>query len=91
MFLWNKTTGELDLWENLAADPDTGSLTYDAHPVASGWNTGIDVALQAADINGDGTPDLWTVGAGRAVTANLFSNLSDSGPATLTDVTETLG
>lgn len=90
LFLWKKTTGELDLWANLAADPDTGRVTYNAYPVATGWNTGADVTLQAADINSDGIPDLWTVGAGEKATANLFSNLSGTGPATLTKVTETL-
>ncbi|MFC1415111.1 hypothetical protein [Streptacidiphilus cavernicola] len=90
MFLWKKSTGELDLWKNLAADPDTGNLTFDAYPVATDWNTGADVTLQAADINSDGVPDLWTVGAGEAVTADLFSNLSSTGPATVTPVAETL-
>jgi hypothetical protein len=90
MFLWNKSTGELDLWENLAADPDTGDLTYTAYPVATGWNTGAALNLQAADANGDGIPDLWTVSAGGTVTANVFTNLSSTAPATLTRVTETL-
>lgn len=90
MFLWNKATGELDLWENLAADPDTGSLTYTAYPVATGWNTGAALNLQAADANGDGVPDLWAVSEGGTVTANLFTNLSSTAPATLTSVTETL-
>jgi hypothetical protein len=90
MFLWQKSTGELDLWENLAADPSTGDLSYDAYPVATHWNTGADIALQAADIDTNGVPDLWTVGAGGTVTANLFSNLSSTGQATLTQVGETL-
>ncbi|MFI7294373.1 hypothetical protein [Streptomyces sp. NPDC050121] len=90
MFLWNKATGELDLWENLAADPDTGSLTYTAYTVATGWNTGAALNLQAADANGDGVPDLWAVSEGGTVTANLFTNLSSTAPATLTSVTETL-
>ncbi|WP_280723211.1 hypothetical protein [Kitasatospora sp. MAA4] len=90
MYLWKKSTGELDLWENLAADPTTGKLNYHAYPVATGWNTGADVTLQAADINSDGVPDLWTVGAGGTVTATLVSNLSDTAPATLTQVTDTL-
>ncbi|WP_280667876.1 MULTISPECIES: hypothetical protein [unclassified Kitasatospora] len=90
MYLWKKSTGELDLWENLAVDPFSGNFTYNAFPVATGWNTGAAITLQAADINGDGVPDLWTVGAGETVTANLFSQLSASGPATLTTVTDTL-
>ena len=90
MFLWNKSTGELDLWENLAADPDTGALSYTAYPVATDWNTGADITLQAADVNGDGVPDLWTVGAGEQVTANLVSGLSATGPAVVDQVSETL-
>jgi hypothetical protein len=90
MYLWKKSTGELDLWENLAADPNTGNLTYTAYPVATGWNTGAALTLQAADANSDGIPDLWAVSAGGTVTANLFTNLSSTAPATLTRVTETL-
>jgi hypothetical protein len=73
MFLWKKSTGELDLWKNLAADPSTGNLTCTAYPVATGWNTGAAPDLQAADADGDGIPDLWTVSAGGTVTANLFT------------------
>jgi len=91
MFLWKKSTGALDLWENLAANTSTGTLTYDAYPVATRWNTGATITLQAADINNDGVPDLWTVGAGRKVTANLFSHLSATKSATLNKATETLG
>ncbi|MFI5799790.1 hypothetical protein [Streptomyces sp. NPDC051677] len=90
MFLWNKSTGELDLWENLAVDPDTGSLTYTAYPVATGWNTGAALNLQAADANGDGVPDLWAVSEGGTVTTNLFTGLSSTAPATLTSFAETL-
>ncbi len=90
LFLWKKSTGELDLWENVTADPNTGATSYTAYPLATGWNTGADVSLQAADIDGDGVPDLWTTGAGEKVTANLFSGLSTTGPATLTQVTDTL-
>ncbi|WP_314218930.1 hypothetical protein [Streptomyces zaehneri] len=90
MFLWNKSTGELDLWEDLAADLETGDLTYTAYPVATGWNTGADLSLQAADANGDGTPDLWAVSEGRTVTTDLFTDLSSTAPATLTRVTGTL-
>ncbi|GAA4832532.1 VCBS repeat-containing protein [Kitasatospora terrestris] len=90
LFLWKKSTGELDLWKDLAADPGTGALTYRAFPVATGWNTGADVDLQAADIDSDGDPDLWTVGAGGQVTANLFGAPSATGPASLVQVTSTL-
>ncbi|MEV6023033.1 hypothetical protein [Streptomyces sp. NPDC052036] len=90
MYLWKKSTGELDLWENLAADPDAGNLTYTSYLVATGWNTGAALTLQAADANGDGIPDLWAVSTGGTVTANLFTNLSTTAPVTQTQVTETL-
>ncbi|WP_062641938.1 hypothetical protein [Streptomyces maremycinicus] len=90
MFLWNKSTGELDLWENLAADAETGDLTYTAYPVATGWNTGAALNLRAADANGDGVPDLWAVSEGGTVTTDLFTDLSDTAPATVTRITGTL-
>ncbi|MEU8975945.1 FG-GAP-like repeat-containing protein [Streptomyces monashensis] len=90
MFLWNKSTGQLNLWENLAADINSGTLTYTDHPVATGFHTGQDLTLQAADINGDGTPDLWTTAAGATTTANLFTNLSTTTSATLTPNVDTL-
>lgn len=52
MYLWNKGTGQLALWK--------------------------DLALQAADINADGVPDLWTVGDNRAATAQPLAALFDS-------------
>ncbi|MGW2650034.1 LamG-like jellyroll fold domain-containing protein [Streptomyces sp. NPDC001393] len=90
MFLWNKSTGRLDLWENLAADIDSGTLTYTDYPVATGFHTGMALTLQAGDINGDGTPDLWTTGAGATTTANLFTNLSTTAPANLAQNVDTL-
>lgn len=76
LFLWNKSTGQLDLWENLVYDGADTTVTYTDYHVAANWNTGTNVALQAADINGDDTPDLWTVGSAGTVTAHLFGNLS---------------
>ncbi|MFD9322883.1 hypothetical protein ACFWDQ_35420 [Streptomyces sp. NPDC060053] len=90
MFLWNKSTGELDLWENLAADPETGDLTYTAYPVATGWHTGAALSLRAADANVDGVPDLWAVSEGGTVTTDLFTDLSSTAPATVTRITGTL-
>ncbi|MFJ7899115.1 LamG-like jellyroll fold domain-containing protein [Streptomyces sp. NPDC096198] len=90
MFLWNKTTGQLDLWEKLAADPGTQALSYTDYPIATGFHTGQDLTLQAADINGDGTPDLWTTGTGATTTANLFTGLSTTTAASLTQNVDTL-
>ncbi len=87
MYLWNATTGDLYLWTNIALnstsfDTATG-ITYTQTKIASGWNTGAtNLLLRAADINGDGTPDLWAVttaaGAAPAATGYLATNLSTS-------------
>lgn len=84
MFLWNRTTGALHLWSNLAYNQDTGQLTYTARTLAaSGWNTNAALNLRAGDINADGNPDLWTVGAGAVTTAWLVTNIQTSS-ATIT-------
>ncbi|MGW5611639.1 FG-GAP-like repeat-containing protein, partial [Streptomyces sp. NPDC003753] len=93
MFLWNKSTGRLDLWENLSAAVDNFgnfNLTYTDYPVATNFHTGQDLTLQAADINGDGNPDLRTTGANETATANLFTSLSTTSSATLAQISDTL-
>ncbi|GIF66130.1 hypothetical protein Ais01nite_41650 [Asanoa ishikariensis] len=85
MYLWNRQTGDLYLWENLAFTDNgdmTGSLDFTAYLVATGWNTGTTPStLQATDINTDGVPDLWSVASNGTATAYLVSDLSASGPA----------
>ncbi|WFE93194.1 LamG-like jellyroll fold domain-containing protein [Micromonospora sp. WMMD987] len=72
MFLWNRSTGALHLWSDLTFDLDTAQLTYVSRTLATAdWNKGTALVLRAADINGDGNPDLWTTGASSAVTAWL--------------------
>ncbi|MDH6109607.1 hypothetical protein P3T36_000378 [Kitasatospora sp. MAP12-15] len=73
MYLWNKSTGDLYLWTGLAYNATTGALGYTQTKVAAGWNTNAALTLQAADINGDGTPDLWATDASGKVTANLMA------------------
>ncbi|MFG2251609.1 LamG-like jellyroll fold domain-containing protein [Streptomyces mirabilis] len=90
LYLWNKSTGDLYLWEQLAYDATSGNLTYTSYKVATGWNTGASLTLQSADINGDGTPDLWTVGSGETAKATLVTNLSTTSTATLTAVSDNL-
>jgi hypothetical protein len=68
LYLWNKSTGALYLWKNLTLNSDTGVLSYTPYTLDDGtsghqWNLGQARALQAADIDTDGTPDLWTVQA----------------------------
>ncbi|MEU6224733.1 LamG-like jellyroll fold domain-containing protein [Streptomyces sp. NPDC047042] len=78
MYLWNSTTGDLYLWTGLSYDPDSGTFSFSSHHVASGWNTGLQRSLQAADINGDGSPDLWSTDSTGKVTAGLMTS-DDSG------------
>src|SRR5262249_3661691 len=83
MFLANPTTGALYLWTSLAFDLTTGQLTFTPYTLkASGW-AGASGSLQAADINGDGTPDIWSVGDGGGATAYMVGGLS-GGPGALT-------
>ncbi|OZV80906.1 hypothetical protein CA850_12125 [Micromonospora echinospora] len=84
MFLWNRTTGALHLWTDLTFSQDTGQLTYTAYHLATNWNTNAAIDLRAADIDGNGTPDLWTVGGAASVTPWLVSNLTSAGTGTIT-------
>lgn len=84
MFLWKPSTGALHLWTSLAFDVDYQTFSYTAHTLrASGWNTGAGLNLRAADIDGNGTPDLWTIGANGQTVAHLTSDLS-AGTGTIT-------
>ncbi|MCW3845560.1 hypothetical protein ONA70_36415, partial [Micromonospora yasonensis] len=62
MFLWNKTTGALHLWTDLTLNESTGELTKTSYNLGP-WNTGKNLSLRAADIDSNGTADLWTTGA----------------------------
>jgi hypothetical protein len=88
LFLWNPSTGALYLWQGLAFVDNgdfTGSLTFTPYLISASWNAGADLtAIEAADITGDGVPDLWAVDGNGMVTPSLVSNLSASGPATVT-------
>ncbi|MFF3851860.1 LamG-like jellyroll fold domain-containing protein [Micromonospora sp. NPDC002575] len=75
MFLWNRTTGALYLWTDLAFD-GVNQLSHTSYKLHETWNTGADLALRAADIDSDGTADLWTVGAGGVTTAWLAGDLA---------------
>ena len=74
MYLWDKSTGDLYLWTSLSYDSDSGELAFTQNQVATGFSTGTNLTLQAADINGDGTPDLWTTTSAGAVTAHLLTS-----------------
>ncbi|MEH0983764.1 LamG-like jellyroll fold domain-containing protein [Micromonospora sp. CPCC 205556] len=82
MFLWNRTTGALHLWTGLAFD-GVDQLTYTPYLLSTSWNPGADLALRAADINSDGTADLWTVAAGGVTKAWHVTGLT-GGAGTIT-------
>lgn len=88
LFLRNAGTGDLYLWTGVTMVDNgdgTGTLTHTQYQVAANWNTGVAIStLQAADINADGTPDLWTVLTDGTYRAYLVSGLSNSGTATVT-------
>ena len=63
----------------------TGRTLLRGSPPRPRWHTGKPLAtLEAADINGDGVPDLWTVTPAGAAQAYLISHLSASGTARMT-------
>jgi hypothetical protein len=75
LLLWQPSTGKLYAWDDVTTDPDTMSLRYSQHQLADDWNTGQSLTLQGADINSDGTADLWTIGDGAIATAWLVTGL----------------
>src|SRR5207248_1578423 len=83
MYLWNRATGALYLWTGLAHTPYQSDLTHTQYTIAtSAWNTGADRGLQAADLNSDGTADLYTTAPGGSVQPYLVSLSGTSGTAT---------
>ncbi|MFC0027955.1 FG-GAP-like repeat-containing protein [Micromonospora chaiyaphumensis] len=77
MFLWKPGTGALHLWTGLSFDIDNGQLTYTSYTLSTaGWNKDAVLGLRAADINNDGTPDLWTVGASGTTKTWRVTNLT---------------
>ncbi|MFI5893755.1 hypothetical protein ACIA5D_26990 [Actinoplanes sp. NPDC051513] len=83
LLLWQRSTGKLYAWDDVTTDPDTMELHYSQYQLADDWNTGQSLTLQGADINSDGTADLWTVGDGATATAWLVTGLAD-GHGTIT-------
>jgi hypothetical protein len=88
MFLWNQSTGALYLWEGVTAHDNgdgTGTLSHTQYLVSPHWNRGKSLStLEAADLNGDGVPDLWAVTSAGTVRAYLISHLSARGRAEIT-------
>jgi hypothetical protein len=80
MYLWNSTTGALDLWSGVHVVDNgdgTGSISYTQYRIAKKWNVGATfTSVQAVDFTNDGVPDLWAVTPAGVVTAYVVSNLS---------------
>jgi hypothetical protein len=85
MFLWNQSTGALYLWRDVTAHDNgdgTGTLSYTQYRISPHWQRGQALStLEAADLNGDGVPDLWAVTPDGVARAYLISHLSANGPA----------
>jgi len=78
MFLWQRTTGKLYLWNNLAYDSATQALGYTQHLLSPNWNTGQQITPRAADIDGDSTPDLWALSSDGSAKPWLVTGLADN-------------
>lgn len=70
LYLWQKSTGALYLWTHLAHAFGDNTITYQQTALGT-WNTNASISLQATDVNGDGTADLWATGASGVTTAWL--------------------
>lgn len=76
MYLWNTSTGDLYLWQNVTVTSNgdaTGTIAYTQYLIESAWSTASAQTFEAADITGKGLPDIWTVDAAGNVTATLIS------------------
>lgn len=57
-------------------------LSHTQYLIARHWQRGVPLAtLEAADLNGDGVPDLWAVSPEGTARAYLVSELSATGAA----------
>lgn len=85
MFLWNESTGALYLWNGLKTTDNgdgTGTVSRTQYLISAHWHQGKPLAtLEAADLNGDGVPDLWAVTPSGYARAYLISHLSTTSAA----------
>ncbi|WP_123555350.1 LamG domain-containing protein [Kitasatospora cineracea] len=91
LYLWKPATGALHLWTGLKATTDGTTLTTTGTYTiaASGWNTGKNLTLRAADLTGSGIPTLWTTDHTTGQTTNTKPTTLANTP-TLTNTTTTL-
>jgi hypothetical protein len=75
LFLYNSSTGALYLWQNFTVNDSDDTASYTPYEISAKWRPGPISTLRAADINGDGTPDLWTVSPEGRVIGWLVSGL----------------
>ena len=80
MFLWQRTTGKLYLWNNLTYDGDANSLSFTPHLLSTNWNTGQLITPYAADIDSDGTADLWAMGSDGNAKPWSVTGIADDSP-----------
>ena len=76
LFLYDAATHALYLWKDFTVDGTSNTASYTQYLISSDWNPGTITTLRAADINGDGTPDLWTVSPDGVVTSWLVTGLA---------------
>ena len=102
LYLWNPTTGALDLWTGLSAGTGDPSATDGPFPnaltlsaankyvladgVTTHWNQGANLDLRSGDLNG--APVLWTVDTSSLVAQTFLPDSTDTGLRTV--ATETL-
>ena len=90
MYLWQPSTGTLDLWTDLGVNGNalttTGMYTIPSSALPSILDDPADpVVLRAASIKGDGTPDLWATDTKTGhVTAVLPTALPSGSAGSLT-------
>ncbi|MBV1853247.1 FG-GAP-like repeat-containing protein, partial [Catellatospora tritici] len=87
MYLRNTVTGALRLWTGITVTTNdatfTATIAYTTHTVTV-TGLGATATVQAADIDGNGTADLWSTSGG-VTTPRLVTAISDpAGTATLT-------
>ena len=98
LVLWNKSTGALDLWQNLTLTTD-GDLSYTPYILSTDFDEGTNLAtLEAGALEGASATGIgvWAVTPGGVVTSTKFTGLtggtattSASSSTTLATVTAT--
>ncbi|MDH6114348.1 hypothetical protein P3T36_000749 [Kitasatospora sp. MAP12-15] len=92
MYLWNPSTGALDLWTGLALSTDGTTLTTTGqYTIATNWNAGKALLLRTADVTGNGIPSLWGTDASTGLVTTYQPAALANNPAVSTSVTTLSG